>query len=91
MSLQSPAEVDSPEDVFYPGASEVAGQRVHLVQRGPDGEAAQEVFRVQLVEVKGQFGNPVPLRLTEAREDLKRTGNRSLDGGLSSSPPSTCL
>ena len=64
--------MDSPEDMFYPGEPEVVGQRVHLIQRGLDGEAAQEVFRVQLVEVKGQFGNSILLRLTEAREHLQQ-------------------
>lgn len=67
--------MNSLEDVFHPGASEVVGDRVHLVQSGLDGTAAQEVFRVHLVEVKGEFSNPVPLWLTEAREDLKHKQN----------------
>lgn len=63
--------------MFYPGASEVIGERVNLIQRGLDGEAAQEVFRVQFVEVKGQFSNPIPLWLTEAGNHLKCTVNQT--------------
>lgn len=59
--------------MFHPGASEVVGDRVHLVQSGLDGTAAQEVFRVHLVEVEGQFSEAALLGLTEAREDLQRT------------------
>lgn len=76
---QRSAEVNSLQDVFHVGASEVVGERVHLAQSGLDGEAAQDVFRVQLVEVKGQFSDPIPLWLTEAREDLKRIVNTNLD------------
>ena len=70
--------VNSPEGASHGGAPEVVGERVHLVQRGPEAEAAQEVLRVQLVEVKGQLGDPVPLRLPEARQDLKST-KKNLD------------
>lgn len=41
------------EDAFDPGESEVVRERVCLIQRGPDGEAAQEVFRLQFVEIQG--------------------------------------
>lgn len=69
----SEPQLNSLEDVFHPGASEVVGDRVHLVQSGLHGTAAQEVFRVHLVEVEGQLGEPAPLGLTEAREDLRGT------------------
>lgn len=58
--------INSPEYLLYCGAPEVIGESVHLVQGGLDAEAAQEVFRVQLVEVKAQFSDPVPLWLTKA-------------------------
>lgn len=74
------------EDVFHPGASEVVGDRVHLVQSGLDDTAAQEVFRVHLVEVKGQFSKATPLWLTEAREDLKRTNKTWMIQMLISGP-----
>lgn len=79
--------MDSLEDLFHPGAPQVVGDRVHLVQSGLDGTAAQEVFRVQLVEVKGQLGDPGPLGLTEAREDLKsKTQTASRCTGLTVVP-----
>lgn len=62
--------------MFDPVASEVIRQRVDVIQSGFDGEAAQEVFRVKLVEVYGQFSDTVLLWLPEARKDLKRTVNQ---------------
>lgn len=55
------------EDVFDAGAFQVVGQRVDLIQRGSDGQAAQQFLGVHLVHVNGQFGDPLLSVLTETR------------------------
>jgi len=55
-----------------PGAAQVIGERVHLIEGGPDRQAAQEFFRVQLVKVEGQLRDANPPRLPGGGAELER-------------------